>query len=578
MLKVGKSFSLLIFSVIQPIPLVMKISFLTVTITFLVFLGFIPKNSFALVSLESALLGNFSDKFSKEKDPLDYIFKREENLSGLSNREYREKLSLYRGFYEEGKNLVNQCKKPYELRYASLWEKSQVKRAIGSTMQYFTLDIISRSLPQYAKYFEFSLEDYTHLVDGIIQSSCSNNLSIISKKTLRNNFILRFKNDSEFRLPSVIGNPLFAENLQDLQPTKNAMEVEFKYATELFRSACAWSGASEDYGLMTPLLKNPMLFAFIVRQLEGQELEWKSATNSLQKRKTDKVLNTWCENLICRRVTPQKFKLNVYRMIGSDNLSEDLKKLYCEEISSRDYDLKATKDEGLIKKMKARGFEEENFLSSTLIALITGVPDFISRAKNFSDLEEVFRSSVDSTWLNWAKNQMENVKREVYYEEPLTFELVRNDESFKPFDSRFDLYFDINLGEFDRSVERLGKIQSSFEFEIPTQLILYVRNELIHSDPRDKISAENRQKRVYANLEKHIEELKKRFIVLPWKGDLTQFVTQELVEQVGLKEPKAFQFMNTSTVKVKLHLSYGAFALKSIKHQRDVLNNSKVQK
>lgn len=556
----------------------MKTVFFTLIYSLMIFVAYLPQNSHALLSLESAVLGNFSDKFTKDKDPLDYIFQREQNLSGLSNRDYREKLSLYRGFYEEGKNLVNQCKRPYELRYASLWEKSQVKRAFGATMQYFTLDIVSRSLPQYAKYFEFSEEDYTHLVDGIIQSSCSNNISIISKKTLRNNFLLRFKNDSDFRLPSIVGNPLFADNLQELQPTKNTMEIEFKYVTELFRSACAWSGSSEDFGLMTPLLKNPMLFSFIVRQLEGQELEWKSATNSLQKKKTDKVLNVWCENLICRRVTPQKFKLNVYRMIGSDNLSEDLKKLYCEEFQAMDYDLKATKDVALVKKMKARGFEEENFLSSTLIALITGVPDFISRAKSFSELDDIFRSSLDSTWLNWAKNQMENIKREVYFEEPLTLELVRNDDTFKPFESRFDLFFDINLGEFDRSVERLGKVQTSFEFEIPTQLITYIRNEILHSDPREKVAVENMQKRVYVNLEKHIEDLKKRFIVIPWKGDLTQFVTQELVDQVGLKEPKAFQFMSGSTVKVKLHFSYGAFALKTIKHQRDVLNNSNIPK
>lgn len=539
---------------------------------FAIFTLFFSLNTYALVSLESTLLGDFSDKFRKEKDPLDYIFKREENLSGLESRAYKEAIASYRGFYEEGKNLLNQCKLPYEVRYESLWHKSQVKRALGATMQYVALDLLVRSIPLYAKYFEFQEVEYKKMTEGLVDSYCSNNLSIISKNSLKKNLLFRFQNESDFRLPSTDGNPLFSENLTVLQTSKQSMEQEFKVAIEMFKSTCSWSGGSEDFGLMTPLMKHPSLFSFLIRQFEGYTLEWVSASNSIVKKRTKSVLNVWCENLICRRSVPELFFNSVYKMIGSDNLSEDLKKLYCEEFLTLDYDIKSTKDDHLIKEMKARTFESENFLSSYLVSLITGVPDFILRAKKFDELEDVFRSNVDSSWTIWAKNQLEKIDRDVFYEEALTFEVVKNDKFVKPFDNRFDLYFDINLGEFDRLVETRGKVKVDFSFSIPTQTIHYIRRELMSLDPRDTVSKENFYKRVRVQLEGHIEKLKKALIIIPWRGDFANLLAEELVEQVAKKENKAFDEMRDKNVVLSLHIFYGPFALKTIKHMRDVEN------
>ncbi len=531
----------------------------------------------ALVSLESVVLGDFSEKFSKDKDPLDYIFNREENLSGLETRKYRENLSLYRGFYEEGKNLLNQCKVPYELRYESIWHKSQVKRALGSTLQYVVLDLLTRAIPTYAKYFDYQATEYEKLTSGMVDSFCSQNLSIISKNTLKKNFIYHYKNDPNFRLPSIDGNPLFSENLSSLQSARTAMEHEFKMAMDLFRSACSWSGGSEDYGLMTPLLKHPSIFAFLIRQFEGQVLEWKSSNNSIYKNKTGKVLNVWCENLICRRVLPSHFKNVVNRMLGSENLSEDLKKLYCEEILSLDYDLKSTLDQSLLKLMKLRSFESENLLTSYMISLLTGVPDFILRAKNLNELEEVFRSSVDSNWSVWAKKQIEEVQRDVYYEEPLTLELARTRKNFDAFSNNIDMYFDVNMGEFDRSVVNTGKVKATFRFTLPTQLIKYIHREIIGIDPRDVVAKENFRKRIRAQLEDHIIDLKNSFLVVPWKGDLTSFIGDELIEQVALKEGSALNSMKDKNTRVNIHFYFGTFALKSIKHMYSVQKDQRLK-
>jgi hypothetical protein len=62
-------------------------------------------------------------------------------------------------------------------------------KTVIATLQYIALDLTSRAIPQYAKYFEFNREEYVNMVDGLVGNYCSSNISVISKKELRNNLI-----------------------------------------------------------------------------------------------------------------------------------------------------------------------------------------------------------------------------------------------------------------------------------------------------------------------------------------------------------------------------------------------------
>ena len=64
------------------------------------------------MSLESVILGDFADSYDGDKsDPIRYLFRRADyNLDNENLRE-KEALALYRGFYMEGRNLQNKCKK-----------------------------------------------------------------------------------------------------------------------------------------------------------------------------------------------------------------------------------------------------------------------------------------------------------------------------------------------------------------------------------------------------------------------------------------------------------------------------------
>ena len=94
---------------------------------------------FALVPLESILLGDFSDQYrDKETDPIEYIFStiRSSTEVGSKDFEHRRKLALYRGFFEEGQNLKNLCKVKPKVQYSVDWDRRKVVRSLLATLQY----------------------------------------------------------------------------------------------------------------------------------------------------------------------------------------------------------------------------------------------------------------------------------------------------------------------------------------------------------------------------------------------------------------------------------------------------------
>ena len=352
----------------------------------------------ALAPLESLVLGNFSENYSEnETDPLNYVFSRDKYQS--TNAGFKHELALYRGFYEEGKNTLNYCKSNREIHYSTEWEKIQVMRSTLSEIQYIGLDIVSRALPQYAKALEFSKDEYTNLIDGLVGNYCSVNLSVISKKELRNNFMIRFEKENNFKLPNINGTPFFPDNLDSYLLPKTAIEQEFKYTVKLFQSICSWSGNPTNPGLMVPILKNPALMSFFFRQMNNQVIDWKEMGNTLFLKEDKNTVQVVCDNLICRKTFPDNFFRKITFSLGGTNLGEDLKRLYCEEFRKIDYK-PADNDPRLAKIMNSRTFDEENFINSQFIALITGVPDFLLRSDKFT----VVKISFDLVWITLGVN------------------------------------------------------------------------------------------------------------------------------------------------------------------------------
>lgn len=526
----------------------------------------------ALAPVESLVLGNFSESYSENvTDPLNYVFSREQSL-GKNAESFKRELALYRGFYEEGKNLVNYCKDPRPVRYATEWEKVQVMRSTLSEIQYIGLDLTARAIPQYAKAMEFTRDEYVNLVDNLVGNYCSANLSVISKKELKNNLLLKFDRENTFRLPTVKGNPFFPDNLDSYLPPKMALEQEFKYTVKLFQSICSWSGNPTNPGLMVPLLKNAALMSFIFRQMDNRAIDWKEHDNSVFTKQDKNTVQVWCDNLICRKTIPETFYNKVFYSVGGTNLTEDLRRLYCEDWRLADYRPNQS-DERLAKMMKSISFDEENFINSQFIALITGVPDFLLRGEKFSQGVETLRSSVDYTWNKWARAQTEAQGRELYFEEPLTLELVDRAQYFSIFEPKFRVAFDVNIGEFDRISQRLGKVRVTFNVNVQQSFLKYYRETLRNLDPNDKAEKDRLLKRFKAQISKDVQDARGKFIIPPWKGDLEQLIAGELTEQMLSIADRNFKVGDHGFLAIPIELNYGVFALKYINHQKSVQNS-----
>lgn len=539
-------------------------------ILFIIALVVFNQCAWALAPLESLVLGNFSENYSEnETDPLNYVFSRDKYQS--TNAGFKRELAVYRGFYEEGKNTLNYCKVNREVRYSTEWEKVQVMRSVLSEIQYIGLDIISRALPQYAKALEFNKEEYTNLIDGLVGNYCSANLSVISTKELKNNFLIKFEKENNFKLPSVTGNPYFPDSMDSYINPKTAMEQEFKYTIKLFQSICSWSGNPNNPGLLVPILKNPALMSFFFRQMNNKVIDWKEAENFLFLKEDQNTVQVLCDNLICRRTFRENFFRKIYYSIGSTDLSEDFKRLYCEEFSKADY-LPNDSDKRLSKIMNSITLDEENFINSQFIALVTGVPDFLLRSEKYTKGEDLFRSSMDYTWTKWARGQVNMLNREYYFEEPLLLELTERRLYFNPRESALKVAFDVNLGEFDRINQRSGKVRVDFKILIQRNFLHYYRETLKNLDPRDKTQKEHLLKRFKLQLERDVLQAREKFIIPPWKGDLEAIIATELTEQLLLIPDRYFKIPAIGIETIDVELNYGLFALKYINHQKTVQN------
>jgi hypothetical protein len=486
--------------------------------------------------------------------------------------EYKKELAVYRGFYEEGKNTLNYCKEVRPIRYATEWEKVQVKRSMLSLIQYIGLDITARALPQYAKALEYTREEYNNMVEGLVGNYCSTNLSVISKRELTNNLMLKFDKENNFKLPSVAGNPYFPDNLESYLPAKKSLEQEFLYTVKLFQSLCSWNGNPSNPGLMVPILKNSALMSFFGRQMSNQSIGWKEIDNTLFLKEDKQTVQVWCENLICRKTPREEFLSKFYFSVGGTNINEDYKRLYCEDFINSDYRPNDS-DPMLAKMMKSTTTDDENFINSQFIALLTGVPDFLLRGEKFSSGIDLFRSSVDYTWTKWAKNMSDNFTRELFFEEPLMLELVDRDQYYNFKSSELKVAFDVNLGEFDRINQRAGKLKVTFNISVQNSFLNYYRSALKNSDYRDATEQARLKNRFKLQLTKDILAAREKFVIPPWKGDLEGLIATEITAQILDTPEKYLDFTKPGVRAIEVEINYGVFALKYINHQFKVQKN-----
>lgn len=542
---------------------------LTTIFYLLIIFAFSTKHSWALVPVESLVLGNFSNDYSEsQNDPLNFVFGRE-LLTKKENKVYKNELALYRAFYEEGKNTQNYCSLGNEVKFRKEWDRVQSKRAFIALMQYVGLDLTVRAIPLYAKKLEFTDEEYSNMVSNLVGNYCSGNLSIISKRELSNNFYLKWEKENNFKLPSVENNPFFPAKLNAQFNQRQALEQELLYTVKIFQSLCSWNGDPNNTGLLTPFLRNSGLVSFFARQMAGVNVSWREIDNSLYLNEDQKTQKVWCDNLICRKVTNEEFQLAFKFSIGGTSVYDDYKRIYCDDFRHASYRPKES-DPRLTKMMNERTFDEEYMMSSQFVSLITGVPDFILKSNKFSDAKDVIRMGVDYKWDQWAEKVSKNFSDDIFFEEPLLIELVDRNQYYDFTQKKLKVAFDINMGEFDRINQINGKLKVKFRIKVLNSFLKYYKTTINSSHFTETEKINHVKNRFKLQIQDGVQEAKKKFIIPPWKGDLEMLIVNELTTQISESSEKFLNFNEPGSRDIEIEINYGVFALKYLNEQLNI--------
>ena len=501
-------------------------------------------------------------------DPFNYMFDtkslkegRHETLSA----ENVETLGLMRGFFQEGNNLVEFCQKNNSIDYTSLWNENTVKRTLLANIQYHGLKTVMAAIGEYAAKLEYSKDDFLTLKNNLIENHCSKNISFISRKNLHVWFESFFQENLKAS-SQIVSDQLFGVS-QD-ENCKDCLELEMNYNILLFRSFCSWGGSAKQLRFLSPIIKNPMFYAYFLREMFGEKLNLELTNNVIFKTKLAKEKIILCEDLMCRKVYMDEFYRKIPRSLGGAEVYDDFQRIYCSDFMNATLNLE--NDDEIFKSWsKELRADDYYFQLSQLSVLINKVPDVILRHLPLYSPEDFFLKSLDQSWYNWSKHQLKNSMDNVYYEEPLRLEVVNRELFFDVTVADFRVMIDINLGEIDRSSQILSKIPIEFNVTVPKSLLNWFRKKRKEFDPSKKqnYTLTSLGTRFEKYIVKDIENVRNKFIIPPWETGLERLIATEILEQIAKYEGKYFEQSGNELIKIPIQLNYAPFALKYIRHK-----------
>lgn len=525
--------------------------------------------SYALVPLESLLLGDFSNRYEeKSTDPLNYVFRSLEKVEdkSVSRSEWEKGLYQYRAIIEDGMNWQKSCPVDNKIEYPLPILAENATRSYVATLQYIGLDILSRALPLYAKNFEFNKEEYTNFVDRLIGGFCSKNLTVISLKELKNNMLAKFESQSSYRLPTIEGNPFFPQRLSSISAPKEILQREFNLSIELFKTFCSWGNETDNLRLMPPLIKHPVIMSFIARQIEGEQYEFSPVDRRVFAVRTNQTARILCDNFICRPVDQEQMRSRFPRSIGFTNFYSDMKRLYCSKLRDADY-LYRDQIPEILDMIKKRSFDEDNLLALQFISLITGIPDFLISGEKYSQLKVTARASMDESWDRWAQEMNSVYKSDLLFEEGLSLELADNTKIINRFNPKFVVDLDVNLGEFDRSMSVVGKITTSIPIKVSTKFLAWARQQWGSITPEEIYRQKIIIGRTIDQLKPFVEDAQKNVETKILKSDFLPMVSEEFLKQLVRYEGPSLATLKEKELTLHINFNYAPFALKYLRQQ-----------
>lgn len=505
--------------------------------------------SFALVPVEGIIMGEANQDF--QLDPLNFIFK---DVRDKSQEGENKKVRTYFENYLSAEGLLNSCEilKPSE--YSSPRQEVQAKRSVAASLQYLGLDLSIKAIGAYAKKLNVGEEEFSKLTNNLVTNYCSKNITVMSLRSVKASLGHYYKNVEEGIIPSVDSSPhatlLFKSNTEKT----DGRSKEFSQVIKNFRAFCSWGGSPEDYRLLNPYLKNPIVMSQVMKKMLLSDVK------------------VSCVDQICRPMNAAEFEKNFPLSRGSTGVKTDFSKLYCHHFRFQDQGKNKSIPE-VSQWIKGAELEDPILETSQFISLLTGVPDLFFGVTKFNDIPVIVKSSIDERWNKWAKEVLGSFSKDLLFEESLKVKaLPRRSVASLALDG-FQMHFSVTLGEMDRLMDKADKLETSFDLKLSKNYLRGLRTKWDYLTREvDEQGQKEFKEEIARYVELHLKPKEKLFNQKMWNSTFSKLIAEELLAQSLAYRGPLFNSLKEEMLTVPVKFSYGLFALSYLRYRADVTN------
>ena len=473
-------------------------------------------------------------------------------------------------YWQEGEKLKNRCQS-HESQ--EKWPShsilgNRLLRILMNAYQFIGIDLTTRAMGGYAKALDWPREQFLNFSKNIVGEYCSPNISLFSRRELLRRLRASYREET-FLLPSVVGHRSFPRSFPsgEFGNPRKGLQREFQRTTELFRSFCSWGGSIKRPRLLSFMFRDLSFSAFVMGKLATSEIpDGAIPTPSRLVSSSKEGVPISCRHSICRRTSREDFWKQFPTVWRGKDLLRELEKAYCQRVRWLPPHIHP-KNSILQNWAQQTSREDRYLMHGQLRALITGIPEFLLRVDQYPDLVELLQFPYRKSWGHWVEKALGALSEEgPSYEESLFFAKINSQFYFHKSKGDFKIKFLVGSGEFDRVLmgHQGTGLEVFYPLHISKHVLRWVRDQLRALDS----PTEKEIRPVLEVLKRHLvdqlKNLEKKFIIRPWRGDLSVLIAWELMAQLIEYEGDFFYGENKPQVTIPIELIYGPFALRYI--------------
>lgn len=413
------------------------------------------------------------------------------------------------------------------------------KLAIGNFFaqaQYYALRKILVYVADSAKNLSLLRPHYINVVKTIIQNQCSDNMTIISKKSLHDLAILKFDESSKIA---------------------SYTKSDYMEGIKLLADFCSWYGTNHTDSMITYYLKDPLVANIVIQDYI---------------KNSNRVL---CDETKCRLTDLKNFSSRYQRAINQKSFENELNGLYCFNIKNINQLNSKLSD----NYTKARLKESEDSLKKSKIYLYASFANLPAPIvlNDWTHNTPYFFSKIIDDENSWSKDILRDMSKRVEMEEELNVRFHVNKTAAKLDELTLD--FDIHGDDFDQIVYNVDKLSWGFEFKIKKAELFFLTSEVERIYQRHYSTRTERIENLTKSFADKIREgfWKEKLLKVPTLKYLPDFpnrMSEALISTLKTYKGPKSEFVSTSKSEavIPLKISFGWEALRKLARLRRLDN------